>query len=104
MFDAHRVWLYAPILTVGYMSSRGLAKGQQPRALRRLASSLGARKRSRPGSVTAERPSPAVGAGGCVPLVLKVDAGSVARRPRRAVWPTETFLHITDGVMRCDLR
>jgi len=26
VFDAHQVWLYATILTVGYMISRGLAK------------------------------------------------------------------------------
>jgi len=26
VFNAHQVWLYATILTVGYMISRGLAK------------------------------------------------------------------------------
>src|SRR3954468_2550920 len=29
-FQAHQVWLYATILTVGYMISRGLAKSGSP--------------------------------------------------------------------------
>jgi hypothetical protein len=35
VFRAHRVWLYATILTVGYMISRGLGEVRQPRSLQR---------------------------------------------------------------------
>jgi hypothetical protein len=35
-FRADQAWLYIVILTVGYMTSRGLAKSGSPRPLRRI--------------------------------------------------------------------